>query len=72
MLGAALSHYLVSERASGDEPGNHRNGRSVKTVLTPNGPLPLDIPCDRRASFDSVLVANQFAIMFGQRCTLKV
>jgi transposase-like protein len=52
MLGAELSHHLASERASGEEPGNHRNGSSAKTGLTPNGPLPLEIPCDRHARFD--------------------
>ena len=58
MLSAELNHHLATERASGDEPGNHRNGSSAKTVLTPNGPLALDIPRDRLASFDPVLVAK--------------
>ena len=58
MLSAELNHHLANERASGDELGNHRNGSSAKTVLTPNGPLPLDIPRDRLASFDPVLVAK--------------
>src|ERR1017187_1833471 len=58
MLSAELNHHLATERASGDEPGNYHNGSSAKTVLTPNGPLPLDIPRDRLASFDPVLVAK--------------
>jgi transposase-like protein len=58
MLSAELNHHLASERASGEEPGNHRNGTSAKTVLTPSGPLPLEIPRDRHASFDPVLVAK--------------
>ena len=58
MLSAELNHHLAAERASGEEPGNHRNGGSAKTVHTPNGPLPLEIPRDRHASFDPVLVAK--------------
>jgi transposase-like protein len=52
MLGAELSHHLATERASGEEPGNHRNGSRAKTMLTPSGPLPLEIPRDRHARFD--------------------
>jgi len=44
MLSAELNHHLATERTSGDEAGNHRNGSQRKTVLTPNGPLPLDNP----------------------------
>jgi transposase-like protein len=58
MLSAELNHHLATERASGNELGNHRNGSSAKTVLTPDGPLPLDIPRDRLANFDPVLVAK--------------
>lgn len=58
MLSAELNHHLANERASGEEPGNHRNGSSAKSVLTPSGPLPLEIPRDRHASFDPVLVAK--------------
>lgn len=58
MLSAELNHHLATERASGEEPGNHRNGSSAKTVLTPSGPLPLEIPRDRQARFDPVLVAK--------------
>lgn len=58
MLSAELNHHLATGRAAGEEPGNHRNGSSAKTVLTPSGPLPLEIPRDRHASFDPVLVAK--------------
>jgi transposase-like protein len=54
MLGAELNRHLESEAA----PGNHRNGSSPKTVITPDGPMPLDIPRDRLATFDPVLVAK--------------
>jgi transposase-like protein len=58
MLGAELSHRLATERVAGEEVGNHRNGSAPKTVLTPNGAVPLEIPRDRIASFDPVLVAK--------------
>lgn len=62
MLAAELSHHLKSESAAaGDQavnPGNHRNGTSAKTVLTPNGALPLDIPRDRLSTFEPQLIAK--------------
>src|SRR5438552_18403088 len=58
MLGAELNHHLVTERAAGEEAGNHRNGSTPKTVLTPSGSLPLEIPRDRLSTFDPVLVAK--------------
>ena len=42
MLAAELSHHLEAETEQG-KAGNHRNGTSSKTVLTPNGELKLDI-----------------------------
>src|SRR5215216_2592747 len=62
MLAAELTHHLNSEAATGaDKPGkvrNHRNGSSAKTVITPDGALPLDIPRDRLSTFDPQLVAK--------------
>ncbi|MGH8527467.1 MAG: IS256 family transposase, partial [Gammaproteobacteria bacterium] len=62
MLSAELSHHLESESAgAGDAaegPGNHRNGTTPKTVLTPEGELPLDIPRDRLSTFEPRLVAK--------------
>lgn len=57
MLAAELTHHLASE-AGGGKTGNHRNGSSPKTVLTPNGALGLSIPRDRLATFDPQLVAK--------------
>ena len=57
MLSAELSHHLASEVAA-EEFGNHRNGSSPKTVLTPNGALDLNIPRDRLATFEPQLVAK--------------
>ena len=60
MLTAELSHHLQQERqqASPGTRGNHRNGSSAKTVLTPTGNLTLKVPRDRQATFDPVLVAK--------------
>lgn len=57
MLAAELSHHLAAEAAQG-LTGNHRNGTSAKTVITPNGELGLDIPRDRQATFEPQLVAK--------------
>ncbi len=57
MLAAELSHHLASEADQG-KSGNHRNGSSPKTVLTPNGEMELDIPRDRHATFEPQLVAK--------------
>jgi putative transposase len=58
MLSAELNYHLSTERAAGEEAGNFRNGSTPKTVLTPNGALPLEIPRDRLSTFDPVLVAK--------------
>jgi len=62
MLAAELTHHLKAEAAAADDaqakPGNHRNGKSTKTVITPSGALPLDIPRDRLSTFEPQLVAK--------------
>ncbi|HXJ94149.1 MAG TPA: IS256 family transposase [Terriglobia bacterium] len=57
MLAAELTHHLENEAEQG-KAGNHRNGTSRKTVLTPNGELNLDIPRDRQATFEPQLVGK--------------
>lgn len=57
MLAAELSHHLASEAAD-EGAGNHRNGTTSKTVLTPSGALDLNIPRDRLATFEPQLVAK--------------
>ncbi|MHA6853605.1 transposase, partial [Ralstonia pseudosolanacearum] len=57
MLAAELTHHLAAEAQQG-RSGNHRNGSSPKTVLTPNGEMELDIPRDRQATFEPQLVAK--------------
>lgn len=57
MLSAELSQHLAVEAAD-EKMGNHRNGSSSKTVLTPSGTLDLNIPRDRLATFAPQLVAK--------------
>lgn len=57
MLAAELSHHLISEAKQG-KAGNHRNGSSRKTVITPSDELNLDIPRDRQATFEPQPVAK--------------
>jgi putative transposase len=57
MPAGELIHHLNTEATQG-KAGNHRNGSSPKTVLTPNGEMPLDIPRDRLATFEPQLVAK--------------
>lgn len=52
-LGAELGLHLAD--AEGGR-GNHRNGRSGKTVLTDDGPLRIDVPRDRAGSFEPQLI----------------
>lgn len=52
-LNAEMDHHLA-----GDEAGNSRNGYSRKTVTTETGRLDLDVPRDRQATFDPVLIAK--------------
>jgi transposase-like protein len=57
MLAAELTHHLQTEAEQG-QSGNHRNGTSAKTVITPNGELKLDIARDRQATFEPQLVGK--------------
>jgi putative transposase len=59
-LGAELSHLL------GYAPGtvkpelttNHRHGTSGKTVITDDGPVPIDVPRDREGTFEPQLIGK--------------
>jgi transposase-like protein len=57
MLSAELTHHLETETREG-KTGNHRNGSTPKTVITPGGEMDLDIPRDRNATFEPQLVAK--------------
>jgi putative transposase len=56
MLNAEMDVHL--EQPGEAEAGNHRNGTSSKTVLTPDGELTLSIPRDRHGRFDPALIAK--------------
>jgi len=52
-LGAELTHHL-GYRPGASKPElatNHRNGTSGKTVLTDDGPVPIEVPRDRAGTF---------------------
>ena len=54
MLDAEMDVHLGDEDER--QAGNHRNGRSPKTVLTDSGKLPLSIPRDRHGRFEPQLI----------------
>ena len=57
-LGAELGHHLGYPNGA-DKPGattNQRNGTTGKTVLTEDGPLRIEVPRDRDASFEPLLI----------------
>jgi putative transposase len=57
-LGAELGHHLgyANGAARPEATSNQRNGSSGKTVLTDDGPLRIDVPRDRDASFEPLLI----------------
>jgi len=56
MLNAEMDVHLEQLGEAGT--GNHRNGSSPKTVLTPEGEFTLSIPRDRHGRFDPALIAE--------------
>ena len=54
MLQAEMDAHLDAQA----DTGNHRNGTSSKTVLTPEGPMELSIPRDRHGRFDPALIGK--------------
>ena len=57
-LSAELSHHLGYAPGAPKPPDspNHRNGTSGKTVLTDDGPVPIEVPRDRVGTFDPQLI----------------
>jgi hypothetical protein len=47
--------------AAGRDGGNSRNGHRAKTVLTEIGPVEVDVPRDRDATFEPKIVAKRRA-----------
>jgi len=62
MLNAELDEHLQNEAAASEgsaTPGaNHRNGYSKKTVITDTSQVDLEIPRDRRGTFEPQLIAK--------------
>ena len=59
MLNAEMDQHLDAEAVAAGEPsGNHRNGYSKKTVTTDTSQVELDIPRDRRGTFEPQLIAK--------------
>ncbi len=58
MLDAELSEHLGYEKHSplGNNTGNSRNGKTLKTIKTDEGQIELTIPRDRSSTFDPVVV----------------
>jgi len=57
-LGAELSHHLGYPPGAEKPPetSNHRNGTSPKTVLTDDGPVPIEVPRDRAGTFEPQII----------------
>ena len=60
-LEAELTDHLGYDRhdLAGRDSGNSRNGHRSKTVLTDVGPVEVDVPRDRDASFGPQIVAKR-------------
>jgi putative transposase len=62
MLNAEMDQHLDGEAAAssgdGESSGNHRNGYSKKTVITDTSQVELEIPRDRRGTFEPQLIAK--------------
>ena len=59
-LGAELTHHLGYDKpnARSSPRDNHRNGKTAKTILTDDGPLPIEVPRDRAGTFEPLLIGK--------------
>jgi putative transposase len=65
-LEAELTAYLGYGRGErGGQGGNARNGTIAKTVQTGVGPVPLQVPRDRAATFEPLLVPKRAGRVSG-------
>jgi putative transposase len=56
-IGAELGHHLDKPaEVNPEDGGNHRNGTSGKTVLTGEGPVRVELPRDRKGTFEPLLI----------------
>ena len=60
-LEGEITDHLGYDRhnAAGRDGGNSRNGHRTKTVLTDVGPVEIDVPRDRDATFEPKIVAKR-------------
>lgn len=56
ILNAEMDHHLDGPEEQ--EAGNHRNGNSIKTVLTDSSAIDVSIPRDRQGRFEPALIAK--------------
>src|SRR3954468_3669325 len=66
-LEGELTDHLGYDRhdPAGQNSGNSRNGHRAKTVLTDVGPVQVDVPRDRDASFEPKIVAKRTRRLSG-------
>ena len=59
-LGAELTHHLgyAPGESTPELTTNHGNGTSGKTVLTDDGPVPIEVPRDRQDTFEPPLIGK--------------
>jgi putative transposase len=60
-LHAEMTDHLGYESGdpAGQGSGNSRNGKTIKTVSTTNGPVEIDVPRDRNGSFQPRIVPKR-------------
>jgi len=61
MLEGEMTYQIGYEKydSEGRNKGNSRNGKTKKTVKTGNGDLTIDVPRDRKAEFEPVLIGKR-------------
>lgn len=61
MLEAEMTHQLGYEKHAqeGRNKGNSRNGKATKTVKTGNGDITIEVPRDRQAEFEPMLIGKR-------------
>jgi transposase-like protein len=64
-MDAHLGH--AKHEAAGRDGGNSRNGRRAKQVITEAGPVEIEVPRDRDASFDPKIVEKRLCLGVGTR-----
>jgi putative transposase len=58
LLEGELDHHLGYDKHEDSTGDNYRNGYSEKTIKTQQGTINIDIPRDRKGSFDPVIIAK--------------